>query len=68
MGLRFIDDVLFEKLAEDTNAIQELLQVILDNPNLCVIQESLVAQKSIRNIAKRSVRLDAYIEGFDDTV
>lgn len=67
-NLRLIDDVLFEKLMEDYEACEELLQVILENPHLKVKSETLVAQKSLRNLAKRSVRLDAYIEGVEDKV
>ena len=67
-NLRLIDDVLFEKFMEDYEACEELLQVILENPQLKVKPETLVAQKSLRNLAKRSVRLDAYIEGTEDKV
>ena len=67
-NLRLIDDVLFEKFMEDYEACEELLQVILENPQLKVKPETLVAQKSLRNLAKRSVRLDAYIEGIEDKV
>ena len=67
-NLRLIDDVLFEKFMEDYEACEELLQVILENPHLKVKSETLVAQKSLRNLAKRSVRLDAYIEGVEDKV
>ena len=45
-----------------------MLQIILEMPDLRVKPESLVAQKVISNIAKRSVRLDAYIEGKEDVV
>ena len=67
-NLRLIDDVLFEKFMEDAAACEELLQVILENTRLKVKPETLVAQKSLRNLAKRSVRLDAYIEGVEDKV
>ena len=67
-NLRLIDDVLFEKFMEDAAACEELLQVILENSRLKVKPETLVAQKSLRNLAKRSVRLDAYIEGVEDKV
>ena len=67
-NLRLIDDVLFEKFMEDYAACEELLQVILENPQLKVKPETLVAQKSLRNLAKRSVRLDAYVEGVEDKV
>ena len=67
-NLRLIDDVLFEKFMEDPAACEELLQVILENPRLKVKPETLVAQKSLCNLAKRSVRLDAYIEGVEDKV
>ena len=40
----------------------------MENPQLKVKPETLVAQKSLRNLAKRSVRLDAYIEGIEDKV
>jgi predicted transposase/invertase (TIGR01784 family) len=68
MSLRFIDDVLFEKYAEDAMACEELLQTVLENPKLRVKPETLVAQKVVENIAKRSVRLDAYVEGEEDIV
>ena len=67
-NLRLIDDVLFEKFMEDAAACEELLQVILENSRIKVKPETLVAQKSLRNLAKRSVRLDAYIEGVEDRV
>ena len=35
-NLRLIDDVLFEKFIEDYKACEELLQVILENPQLKV--------------------------------
>ena len=51
-NLRLIDDVLFEKFMEDYEACEELLQVILENPQLKVKPETLVAQKSLRNLAR----------------
>lgn len=68
LSLRAIDDVFFEKLMEDPDVCQEILQVILENSKLRIKKETLVAQKSVRNLAGRSVRLDAYTEGSSEEV
>lgn len=68
MDLRLIDDVFFERFALDAKAVEEMLQVILETPALRIKPETLAPQKSIGNIAKRSVRLDAYVEGNEDAV
>lgn len=68
MNLRLIDDIMFEKFAEDPDAVEEIIQVILEEPNLRVKPDSIVAQKVVANIGKRSIRLDAYIEGAEDIV
>lgn len=54
---RLIDDVFFEVFAEDKDACQEILQVILEEDELAVLD--VVVQSSKRNIYGRSVRLDA---------
>ncbi len=54
---RLIDDVFFEVFAEDKEACQEILQVILGEDELTVFD--VVVQSSKRNIYGRSVRLDA---------
>lgn len=54
---RLIDDVFFEVFAEDEEACQEILQVILEDGQLAVLD--VVVQSSKRNIYGRSVRLDA---------
>lgn len=54
---RLIDDVFFEVFAEDKEACQEILQVILGEDGLTVFD--VVVQSSKRNIYGRSVRLDA---------
>lgn len=54
---RLIDDVFFEVFAEDKEACQEILQVILEEDGLTVLD--VVVQSSKRNIYGRSVRLDA---------
>ena len=55
--LRLIDDVLFQKLAEDKLVVQEMLRIILEDPSLEVI--AVTPQNSIQNLFGRSVRLDA---------
>lgn len=54
---RLIDDVFFEVFAEDEEACQEILRVILEDGQLAVLD--VVVQSSKRNIYGRSVRLDA---------
>lgn len=66
--LKPIDDVFFEKLMEDPDACEEILQVILNNPRLRIKKDTVTGQKSIRVVGKRSIRLDAYAEGFEDKV
>ncbi len=66
--LRPIDDCFFEVMMEDSDACEELLQIILDNPLLRVKKNSVLGQKSIRIIGKRSVRVDVYAEGNEDVV
>lgn len=55
--LRPIDDVLFQKLAEDKDFCEELLQIVLENPSLKIVD--VIQQKSIKNLQGRSVILDA---------
>ena len=66
--LRPIDDVFFEVMMEDSDACEELLQVVLENPLLRIKKETVVGQKSIQVIGKRSIRVDAYAEGKEDEV
>jgi len=54
---RLIDDVFFEVFAEDKEACQEMLRVLLEDDGLTVLD--VVVQSSKRNIYGRSVRLDA---------
>ena len=67
-GLRLIDDTLFEVFISDGDACEELLQVILDNPGLRIDRSTLVPQKTFSIQQGRSVRVDAYVEGEEDTV
>ena len=68
MAYRPIDDAFFEKVVEDPKVLEEMLQVFLDNPKLRIKPETVVAQKSIRNLQGRSIRADAYAEGQEDIV
>jgi predicted transposase/invertase (TIGR01784 family) len=66
--LRPIDDVFFEVMMEDADTCEEILQVILENPRLKLKKETVVGQKSIRIVGKRSLRVDAYAEGHRDRI
>lgn len=63
-----IDDGFFEVMMQDPETCEELLQVFLDNPKLRIKKETVVGQKSIHIVGKRSVRVDAYAEGNEDKV
>ncbi len=66
--LRPIDDSFFEVMMENPDACEELLQVVMENPKLRIKKETVVGQKSIRIIGKRSIRVDAYTEGEEDVI
>lgn len=51
------DDIFFELVAKDKDAIEDILRIIFHEPELKVIH--LVPQDSIKNLYGRSVRLDA---------
>lgn len=55
--LRLIDDLFFEAFAENKEAIEEVLRVILEDELLSVVD--VITQSSGRNLYGRSVRLDA---------
>ena len=61
-GLKGISDVFFERLINDPGVCEEFLQTVLEKPRLRIKPETLVPQKSIKFIANRSVRVDAYME------
>ncbi|MBQ9361709.1 MAG: PD-(D/E)XK nuclease family transposase [Lachnospiraceae bacterium] len=65
-GLKGISDVFFERLINDPGVCEEFLQTVLEMPRLRIKPETLVPQKSIKFIANRSVRVDAYIEDETD--
>lgn len=64
--LRPIDDVLFEKIAEDISVCEEILRVVLEKPELQVL--SVTPQRSVKNLWGRSVRLDALCQLQDGTL
>lgn len=57
--LRLIDDVFFEAFAENKEAVEEILRVILNDEQLVVLD--VITQSSERNLYGRSVRLDALV-------
>ena len=64
--LRPIDDKMFEVLAKEPGVCEEILRVILEDPELKVLH--VTPQDSIRNLYGRSVRLDALCELSDGKV
>lgn len=55
-----LDDCFFEKIAEDIEAMEEILQVILQDKSVKIVK--VIPQKDIKNLQGRSVRLDALCE------
>lgn len=68
LDLVMMDDIMFESMCEDPCAVEEMLQTMLNEPNLRIKYDTLVAQKSIRNLRGRSIRMDAYVAGQEDKV
>ncbi len=52
-----IDDLMFRKMAEDSDFCEEILQVLLEDPNLVVLENTPQWQGT--NLKGRSVILDA---------
>ena len=62
-GLRPIDDIFFQKLAENKGFCEELVQTVMSDKNLKLIK--CEPQKSLRNVSGRSVILDALCQTSD---
>lgn len=58
--LNVIDDVFFQKMAEDREVAEEILRIILEKPKLRVIDSKV--QRFLRNISAHSVVLDLICE------
>ena len=58
--LNVIDDVFFQKMAEDREVAEEMLRIILEKPKLKVIDSKV--QRFLRNIGAHSVVLDLICE------
>lgn len=54
--LNLMDDVFFQKVAEDRGACEEIVRILLQRPDLNVIEHQI--QRSLRNIEAHSVVLD----------
>ena len=63
-NMTVMDDTFFHKLVEDKGFCEELLQVVLANPNIRLVEAT--AQKSLRNVKGRSVVLDAHCVDISD--
>ena len=57
MNLNPIDDILFNKMAEEKDFCEEILRVILGDPELTVIDHH--PQETLKNLKGRSLQLDA---------
>ena len=55
-----MDNNFFQKIAEDINSIEEIIQVILQNKTLKIVK--VIPQNDIKNLQGRSVVLDALCE------
>lgn len=66
--LVIMDDAMFEAMCQSPDFVQELLQVVLNEPKLRIKPDTLVAQKSVKNLRGRSIRMDAYVEGEDNRI
>lgn len=66
--LVIMDDTMFEAMCQSPDFVEELLQVVLNEPKLRIKPKSLVAQKSVKNLRGRSIRMDAYVEGEDNRI
>lgn len=61
--LNVIDDVFFQKMAEDMEVAEEIIRIILEKPKLKVIDSQV--QRYLRNIGTHSVILDLLCEDED---
>ena len=64
--LNVIDDILFQKMAEDQDVAEEILRIILEKPALKVIQSQ--TQRFLRNVGAHSVILDLLCEDEDHSL
>ena len=64
--LNVIDDVFFQKMAEDQEVAEEILKIILEKPKLKVIDSKV--QRFLRNIGAHSVILDLICEDEDHSI
>lgn len=62
-NLNIMDDVFFQKIAEDEAVCEEILRVILQKPNLKVVEAQ--TQRFLRNIGTHSVILDLICQDED---
>lgn len=56
--MNLMDDDFFQKVVEDRDACEEMIQIILQDEKLQVIHSE--PQKFLRNCGKRSVQLDLF--------
>jgi predicted transposase/invertase (TIGR01784 family) len=61
--LNVMDDVFFQKMAEDMEVAEEILRIILEKPDLKVIESQV--QRFLRNTGAHSVILDLLCEDED---
>lgn len=64
--LNVIDDLFFQKMAEDMEVAEEILRIILEKPKLKVIDSQV--QRFLRNTGAHSVILDLLCEDEDHSI
>ena len=64
--LNVIDDIFFQKMAEDPEVAEEILRIILEKPRLKVIRSQ--TQRFLRNVGAHSVVLDLLCEDEDHSL
>lgn len=64
--MNLIDDPFFQKIAENTEACEELLRVLLDKPGLTIVENQ--TQRHLRNLHARSVILDVLCKDADGSL
>ena len=64
--LNLMDDQFFQKVAENPECCEDILRIILQMPDLCVIANQI--ERTIPNVTNKSVKLDLICEDADGNI
>ena len=64
--LNLMDDQFFQKVAENPECCEDILRIILQMPDLCVISNQI--ERTIPNVTNKSVKLDLICEDADGNI